>query len=103
MSSTAVSSPSFQSILNAAFDNYSKQTGIDLINHSSAQKLQGCHTSEDVLQLLQEREAAFKDYRNKNHKFINCLCPIVQVVHAFNGVLGEVAGIVSSENRLWLI
>jgi len=100
MSSTATSSPHFQSILNAALENYSKQTGIDLISHPSTHKLRSCHTSEDVFQLLQEREAAFKDYRNKNRKLINCLHPVIQVVHGFSRVLGEVAGIVSSGN--WL-
>jgi len=81
-------------------ETYSKQTGIDLISHPSTHKLRSCHTSEAVFQLLQEREAAFKDYRNKNRKLINCLHPVIQVVHGFSRVLGEVAGIVSSGN--WL-
>ena len=93
MSSTAISSNNFQLVLNAALDSYAKQTGIDLSKHPSADKLQSCATSEDVLQLLQDRESAFKDYRDKHRKLINCLRPVVRIVYAFSGVLGEVAGL----------
>jgi hypothetical protein len=95
MSSSHISSPNFQSILNAALDSYARQTGIDLMKHPSIDKLQSCHGLEDVLELLQDREAAFEDYRNKRRKLINCLRPVVQVIHAFSGVLGEVGGLVS--------
>lgn len=95
MSSTNTSSANFQSILNAALDSYARQTGIDLMKHPSADKLQSCASSEHVLQLLQDRETAFKDYRDKHRKLISCLRPVVQVIHAFSGVLGEVASLVS--------
>ena len=97
--SLTTTSVSFRSILDAALDNYSKQTGIDLMGHPSANKFQICNTPEDVLQLLRDRETEFKDYRNKNSKLINCLLPIVKVVHACSGVLSEVAGFVSPGNR----
>jgi len=102
MSSTAISSTNLQSILNAGLDYYAKQTGIDLSKHPSADKLQSCATSEDVLQLLQDRETAFEDYRDKHRKLINCLRPVVKVVHAFSGILGEVAGLVSNFSLIWL-
>ena len=92
MSST---NTNFQSILNAALDSYARQTGIDLMKHPSADKLQSCASSEHVMQLLQDRERAFKDYQDKHHKLINCLRPVVQVVHAFSGVLSEAACLVS--------
>ena len=90
-----VSSANFQPILDAALDSYAKQTGTDLRKHPLVDKLQSCATSEDVLGLLQDREIAFKDYRDKHRKLINCLRPVVQIVQAFSGVLGEVAGLVS--------
>jgi fungal STAND N-terminal Goodbye domain len=96
MSSTHISSANFQSILNAALDSYARRTGIDLMKHPSIDKLQSCHGLEDVLELLQDREAAFEDYRNKHRKLINCLRPVVQVIHAFSGVLGEVGGVSGS-------
>jgi hypothetical protein len=96
MSLTAASAAKFQSILDAAFDSYAKKTGIDLSSHPSADKLQNCHSSEDVFQLLLERETEFKDYRDKYRKLIDCFRPIVQVIHAFSGVLGGAADLVSS-------
>ena len=89
------SSANFQSILDAALDNYIKQTGIDLTKHPSADKLQNCHSPDDVLQILSETESAFKDYRDQHRNLIDRLRPVVQVVHAFSAVLGEAAALVS--------
>ena len=88
-------SSNFQSVLDAALDSYARQTGVDLTRHPSAEKLQNCHSPEDIIQLLSERETAFKDYRDKYRNLIDRLRPIVKVVHAFSGVLGEAAGLVS--------
>ncbi len=95
MSSTTTSLPNFQPILDAALDSYAKQTGIDLTKHPSADKLQDCRSPDDVLQILSERESAFKDYRDRYRNIINHVRPVVQVVHAFSALLGEAAGLVS--------
>ena len=94
----ATSSSNFQSILNAALDDYHKHTGIDLTKHPSAAQLQNCHSPEDVVQVLLEREASFKDYREKYRKLIDCLRPVVKVVHALSGILGEGAGLVGDQH-----
>src|SRR5258708_22618095 len=96
MSSTTTSSPNFQYILDAALESYAKQTGIDLTKHPSADKLQDCRSPDDVLQILSERESAFKDYRDRYRNIINHVRPVVQVVHAFSALLGDAAGLVSS-------
>jgi hypothetical protein len=85
-----------QSILDAV-DTYAAQTGINLKENPIADKVKGCDSPHAVLLLLQENMKAFKDYRDQNRKFIDCLSPVVQVVHAFSGILGEVAGLVSRE------
>ena len=94
--STLMSSPNFQPIFDAALDSYAKQTGIDLTKHPSANKLQNCRSPDDVLQILSERESAFKDYRDQHCNLIDGVRPVVEVVHALSGVLGEIAGLVSS-------
>jgi len=99
MSSTTASSTKFQSILYAAFDSYVKQTGIDLAKHPSADNLQDCHSPEDVTKLLLEREAAFKDHRDKYRQLVDCLRPVVKVVHGFSGFLSEASGLVSFKRR----
>jgi len=103
MSSTTASSARFQSILEAAFDSYAKQTGVELAKHPSMHKLENCHSPDDVLQLLLEREIAFHDYRDKHRKLLDCLGPVVQVVHTFSAVFGEVAGFVRSGQRIHLL
>ena len=95
MSSTITSSSNFQSILDVALESYATQTGIDLTKHPSADKLQNCRSPSDVLQILSERESAFKDYRGQYRNLIGRVQPIIQVIHAFSAVLGEVASLVS--------
>ena len=87
---------SFQSILDA-LDRYAEQTGINLNENPFADKVKGCDSPDAVLLLLQESMKAFKDYRDNNRKFIDCLNPVVQFVHTFSGILGEGARLVSCE------
>jgi hypothetical protein len=82
-----------QSILDAV-DRYTDQTGISLKENPFAEKVKGCDSPGAVLLLLQENLKAFKDYRDNNRKFIKCISPVVQFVHAFSGILGEAAGLV---------
>ena len=89
MSLLTASSTNFQSVLDAALDNYVKQTGVDLTKHPSAEQLQNCHSPEDVIRLLSEGETEFKDYRDKYRSLIDHLRPVVQIVYAFSGILGE--------------
>ena len=96
MSSTVSSSFNFQSIFDAALADYLDKTGIDLIKDSFSEKLQNCQTADDILELLQDKASQFKDYRSGNRKLINCLNPAVQVLHAFSGILGGVASLVSA-------
>ncbi|KAH8986222.1 hypothetical protein EDB86DRAFT_3246130 [Lactarius hatsudake] len=83
----------FQLILDAV-DKYTKQTGIDLKENPFVAKINACDSPGAVLLLLQENLKAFKDYRDQNRKFIDCLSPVIQFVHSFSGILGEAAGLV---------
>jgi len=98
MSSTATSSSNFQSIFDAALSDYAKQTGIDLATHPSAQTLQNCNSADATLDILQGKANQFQAYRDGNRKLINCLKPVVQVLHAVSGILGEAATLVSPAN-----
>lgn len=98
MSHPTASTAKFQSVLDGALDSYVKQTGVDITKHPSADKLQDCHSPEDIIQLLLERETAFKDYRDTRFcDLIERLRPAVRVVHALSDVLGEAGSLVSSE------
>ena len=96
ISSTILPSTPFHSILDAALDDYSKQTGIDLANHPSANQFDNCHSTDDVVRLLLQRQTGFKDYRDKYRTLIDRLRPVVTVVHAFSSILVATADSVSS-------
>lgn len=87
-------SPDFNVIFDAALATCHEHTGVDLSrSYPLAEKLQNCQSADDILELLQEKANEFKDFRNGNHKLIDCLRPVVQVLHAFSGVLNNVVGL----------
>jgi hypothetical protein len=83
-----------QLIIDALAD-YADQTGTDLSQNPFAEKIQHLNTPDAILELLQEREKAFKEYRNANRGLIDCLSPAARVLHAFSGLLGEAVSLVS--------
>jgi len=101
MSSTAQEAPStsstfnIQSIIDAALADYTKLTGIDLSKTPFATALEQSNSPGAVLQLLQDRAEAFKEYRDGNRKLIDSLSLAVKVIHAFSGIVGHVVNHVS--------
>jgi hypothetical protein len=98
-------SSTFKSLFDAALHDYLQQTGVDLINYRSpdSDKLENCHSPEDIIQLLSERKTEFTDYRDKYRKLIDPLVPVVRVAHMISGVLGAAAGLVSYGRSIALI
>ena len=80
--------------------NYAKITGIDLSKNPFAAAIERATSPGDILELLQEREKAFKDYREGNRTLISCLSPAVNVIQAFSGILGEAVSLVSDTYHL---
>jgi hypothetical protein len=91
---TMISHYNLQLIIDALAD-YADQTGTDLSQNPFAEKIQHFNTPDAILELLQEREKSFKEYRNANRGLIDCLSPAVRVLHAFSGILGEAVSLVS--------
>jgi hypothetical protein len=102
MSSTgqATSSAENVKLIIDALADYTKETGIDLSKNPFATNLEQWKSPEDILQLLEDREKAFKEYRNENRRLINCVSPVVNVFHGFSGILSKAAGLVSHTYRL---
>ena len=93
---STMSSPYLQLIRNA-LDNYAEQMKIDINDNPFAEQVKNCETPGAVLQLLEKNRDEFKEYRDKNRKFIDCVNPVVKFVHAFSGILNEAASLVSRE------
>ena len=92
---TVSSTSNIQLIIDDALAGYAKITGIDLSDCPFAAALEQSSSPEDILQLLQGREMAFKEYRDGDRRLIGCLSPSVKVLQAFSGIMGEAAGMVS--------
>jgi hypothetical protein len=83
------SSPSNFRLIVDAFDDYTKQVGIDLTKNALADALRACDSPNAVFEPLQAKAHAFKDYRDGERKLSSWPKPVVQVVHGFSGVLGK--------------
>ena len=97
--SSTLSTSNVQLIADALAD-YAKETGIDLSKNPFAAAIERADSPGDILELLQERESAFKDFREGNRRLISCLTPAVNVIHAFSGILGEAVSLVSQTHPL---
>jgi hypothetical protein len=103
MSSTAQAASStsnIQLIIDAALADYAKITGIDLSKNPSAAALERSNSPEAILQLFQEREKAFREYRDGNRRLMSYLSPAVRVLQAFSGIFGEAISRVSHKCHL---
>ncbi|KAH9023675.1 hypothetical protein EDB85DRAFT_1894691 [Lactarius pseudohatsudake] len=88
-----MSSPNLR-LIRDALDNYAEQMKIDLQDNPFAEEINGCDSPGAILQLFERNKDEFKEYRDKNRKFIDCLNPVVQFVHAFSGILGEATSLI---------
>ena len=88
------STSTIQSIIDALAD-YTKLTGIDLSNNPFVATIERLNSPEAVLELLQERQRVFKEYREGNRRLISCLRPVVNLIQAFSGILGDAVSLVS--------
>ena len=102
MSSTGQATPSTSStskiqLITNALSDYTKITGVDLSNNPFAAAIEQLNSPEAILELLQEREESFKEYRGNSRRLINCLTPAVRVIQTFSGILGEAVTLVSNK------
>ena len=94
MSSSGQATSNYQLIIDALAD-YVQITGIDLAKSPFSAALEQSASPEAILQLLQIREKAFKEYRDGNRRLISYLSPVVNVIQAFSGILGDAVSLVS--------
>jgi len=94
--------PSNLQVIIDALGEYARRMGIDFAQNPFAEELQRTSTSNDILNLLQEREEAFIHYRNRNRTLISSFSPAVRVLHIFSQKLGDAVSLVSFTNLFLL-
>ena len=103
-SNTTFSSSTFDTLFNAALENYTKRTGKDLRNHPLASKIDSCDGPDSILDIFQEQARAFDEFKRGDTKLLGWLRPVVNVLHALSTkewkeVLQVLRGSVAHVNR----
>src|SRR5712672_2571473 len=83
-SSSYYSPCSFQSVLDAALEEYEKKTHNKLLTHPLAAQLQSCDSPAAILSVLQGLIQQFDRRRRKDERLANWLKPTVNVIYAFS-------------------
>ena len=93
--STSTLHSNFQSIFNAALDEYKRKTKNDLTAHPLLPRFESCHTPEAILTVLRKQIPGFSESQNGDDGFTKWVTPTVNVLHAFSDTLGQGVGLVS--------
>ncbi len=87
----------FQALLEAAYRDYEKQTGLTLANHPLAEKLESCDSVESVSAVLREQTEASSEIRGKD-KVLKPLKNVLSVLHQLSSAsaldFGQYLGLV---------
>jgi hypothetical protein len=67
-------------LFDAALEDYKQQTGIELVEHPLAERLQDVNTVESVTAILHEQAQEFKEFREKD----KVLKPLKKVLTVLN-------------------
>src|SRR5712671_7144675 len=89
------SSPTFQSIFDAALDEYKKKTDRHLRTHPLAAELDHCNSHDAILLVFQKQADALGQARKSNKTLIDFLNPIIHVLQMFSESVAKSVGIVS--------
>jgi hypothetical protein len=92
------SSESFQSLFNAALQDYSEKTGIKLDGHPLFKRLEKCDSVDSVSSVIQEQAHGLREFPGlgEDGKIMKSLKCAIQVLYTLStkSALGEVIGIV---------
>jgi hypothetical protein len=87
-------SSDFNSILNAALNEYKKKTGGGLLEHPLADKVRRCDSIGAISAILQGQAREFEQFRDGDQRLIKWINPMVDVLSTFSETFGGVASIV---------
>jgi len=89
-------SASFLLLYNSALQDYTTQTGINLVDHPFAKQLEKCDSVDSISSLLHENLRKFLEFRSEDGRVIKSLKCAVHVLHTLSTstALGEGIGLV---------
>ena len=87
---------SLQSLFGAALQDYQNQTGISLIDHPFAARLESSHSVDTIMAVLNDQTQIFREFRGDNGKFMKSIKSIVVILDTLSNstVLGGGIGLV---------
>jgi len=97
------SSSSFESIFNAALENYAKRSGTKLDEHHPLVKqLENCNSVDSISSTIHEHARRFREFRGEDGKMMKSVKGAVQVLYTLSTstVLGEGIGIVCPKSLI---
>jgi len=77
-------SESFQLLFETALQDYEKQTGMKLIDHPLARRLETCDSVDSITSILQEQVQAFRNFRGDDGKVMKSLKCAVHVLYTLS-------------------
>jgi hypothetical protein len=87
-------SSNFNSILDAALNEYQKKTGRGLLEHPLAEQVKRCDSIGAISAILQGQAKEFQQFRDGDQRLMKWINPIVDVISTFSETLGGVTSIV---------
>ena len=95
----------FQALFKWALRKYERQTGIELVEHPLAQRLQSCRSVESVLGVFREQVPALSgdgDGDGDGDRIMRSLKGTVSVLYTLSNsaVLGETTGLVRQNTQM---
>ncbi|KAH9177267.1 hypothetical protein EDB89DRAFT_2240064 [Lactarius sanguifluus] len=92
-SQASVSSSQFESIINAALNEFKKKTGKNLLDDWLAKELQSCDSVDAVMDIIQGQAEAFDKFKNGGSKLMKWVRSSVQVLYTISAALGDGVGV----------
>ena len=77
-------SASFLVLYNSALQDYTTQTGTNLVNHPFAKRLEECESVDSISSFLQENVRRLHEFRREDGKIIKSLKCAVHVLHTLS-------------------
>ena len=92
--SNSASSMSFETIFNAALEDYEKKTKKDIASHPLGAQLKSCDSPSAILAVLRAQVQESDKSQTVDERLTKWLDPTVNVLYAFSSILGDAVGLV---------